>query len=74
MENLNSVDLGSILPELNLNTQNEDSSETHSSINAQNDQKSIKNIQTIAKNISKTEIFEDDEQLAYEIKEKAEQY
>jgi hypothetical protein len=37
-------------------------------------EKSIKNIQTIAKDISKTEIFEDDEQLAYEIKEKAEQY
>ena len=37
-------------------------------------EKSIKNIQTIAKDISKTEIFEDDETLAAEIKEKAEQY
>jgi hypothetical protein len=37
-------------------------------------EKSIKNIQTIAKDISKTEIFEDDEETAYKIKEKAEQY
>ena len=37
-------------------------------------EKSIKNIQAMADKIAKTELFEDDETLAVEIKEKAEQY
>ncbi len=37
-------------------------------------EKSIKNIQSMADKIAKTELFEDDEETAYEIKEKAEQY
>ncbi len=45
-ENLNSVDLGSILPEFNLNAQLEDSSETQPSIHAPNDQKVKSNCPT----------------------------
>jgi hypothetical protein len=37
-------------------------------------EKSIKSIQSLADKIAKTELFEDDEETAYEIKEKAEQY
>lgn len=37
-------------------------------------EKSIKNIQAMADKIAKTELFEDDEETAYKIKEKAEQY